>query len=337
MLRRFITGCKGTSLSELERQFFTRTKPCGLILFARNIQHPDQVRALVAQFKSAVGADSLLVLVDQEGGRVQRLGPPHWRLYPPAPTYGALYELNREEGLEAAWQVARLVADDLSKLGINVNCVPMLDLPIPSTHDIITDRTYAQGLLDIVVLARAVAEGHLSGGVCPVIKHIPGHGRAKVDSHVSLPVVDTGLEELNRSDFQPFRLLRGLPIAMTAHVVYSAIDATGPATTSKSVIAEIVRGKIEFEGLLLSDDLSMGALQGSMAERTRAAISADVDLVLHCNGDMAEMREVAYHVPYVEGVVRERFNHAIRSMKAAKAFDRKKAECAVARLMSLVI
>ena len=287
-----IFGCAGLELSADERAFFRDADPLGFILFARNVETPEQVRALVADLRDAVGRESAFVLIDQEGGRVARLRPPHWRAAPPAGRIGALYGRDEAAGLEAAHLNARLLADELHDLGIDVDCAPVLDLLLPGAHDIIGDRAFGADPDAVAALGRAACEGFMSGGVMPVIKHVPGHGRALQDSHKALPIVATGLDELDRTDFAPFRALSDMPAAMTAHVVYSAIDPDAAATVSPTAIDDIIRKRIGFGGLLISDDLSMEALQGSLGSRAAAARRAGCDIVLHCNGVMGEMQQV---------------------------------------------
>lgn len=300
--RAFITGCAGTSLAPEETEFLRAAAPWGLIIFRRNIETPAQVAALVDAFRAAVGRPDAPVLVDQEGGRVQRLGPPHWPAYPPAEVFARRAEAGDMAGAaEAARLGARLMAEDMAALGINVDCVPCADLRLPEGHGIIGDRAYGSTPAQVAHLAGAAARGLIEGGVLPVLKHIPGHGRARADSHLSLPVVETSRAELEATDFEPFRLLADLPLGMTAHVVYAAIDAERPATTSRRVIDEIIRGHIGFDGALMSDDLSMGALEGSLASRAEASFAAGCDLALHCNGRLDEMAEVASRSPLLEG------------------------------------
>jgi beta-N-acetylhexosaminidase len=298
--RAFIAGCSGHSLSPDEIAFFRDADPLGFILFRRNIADPEQVRALTAALRDAVGRGDAPVFVDQEGGRVQRLGPPHWPKYPAGRAYGRLG--GDVEGRRAFVRTgARLIAHDLRAVGIDVDCLPVLDVPVPGSHDIIGDRAYDTDPQIVAALGREAAEGLMEGGVLPVIKHIPGHGRAGVDSHESLPRVSTPLDELRVHDFPPFRALRDMPIAMTAHVVYEAIDPDRPATTSPTVISQIIRGEIGFDGLLLTDDLSMKALSGSFRERAEAAFRAGVDVALHCNGNLDEAQGVADAAPSLAG------------------------------------
>src|SRR3990172_9532156 len=269
-----ILGCAGPTPDAPERRFFRAADPLGFILFKRNCTAPKQVRLLVAELRDAVGRADAPVLIDQEGGRVARLGPPHWRTPPPAPRFGLLAARDRDAAAEAARVNARLLAADLAELGITVDCAPVLDLRLPGAHDVIGDRAFHSDPEVVALLGRAVAEGLLAGGVIPVVKHMPGHGRAMIDSHAALPRVATSRSELEHTDFRPFRALNDLPWGMTAHVVYEAIDPERPASTSPVVIGEVIRGHIGFDGLLVSDHLSMQALQGRLADRTRAALAA---------------------------------------------------------------
>ena len=287
-----ILGCAGTTLTAEEAAFFRDVKPWGFILFKRNIADPDQVRALTAALRETVGRPDAPILIDQEGGRVARLGAPHWKTYPPGRSYGALVANDPLVAREITRLGARLIAHDLLSLGVNVDCVPVLDVPDPLGHEIIGDRAYGDTPEQVATLGRAAAEGLLAGGVLPIIKHIPGHGRAMSDSHLELPVVKAKLAELDSRDFAPFRVLSDMPMAMTAHVVYTAIDRRRPATTSRKAIKKIIRESIGFDGLLMSDDLSMKALSGDFKQRAKDSLSAGCDVVLHCNGDMAEMRAV---------------------------------------------
>ncbi|MFG1383175.1 beta-N-acetylhexosaminidase [Xanthobacter versatilis] len=308
--RAFIAGCAGPHLTKDERAFFADAAPWGFILFARNVETPDQVRALVADLRAAVGWQAP-VLIDQEGGRVQRLRPPHWPEYPPAEPFGALYLSDPVAALEAARLNSRAIAADLYALGIDVDCLPCADLRHPDGHGIIGNRAYGTEPGPVAALARAAAVGLLEGGVLPVLKHIPGHGRAPADSHERLPVVTAPRAELEAADFAAFRLLADLPLGMTAHVVYADIDPERPATTSPKVMDEVIRGSIGFTGLLMSDDLSMGALAGDMATRGRDALAAGCDLLLHCNGRLDEMTIVAGVSPQLSGAALERADRAL--------------------------
>ncbi len=326
-----IYGCAGPQLTDSERAFFADADPWGFILFARNIENPAQVSALTAEMRNLTGRD-VPILIDQEGGRVARLRPPHWRKYPAGRRYGEIYASSTDDGLEAARLGARLIAAELRAVGVNVDCLPVLDLPVEGAHDVIGDRAYGTTPEVVIALARAAAEGLLEGGVLPVIKHIPGHGRAGVDSHLSLPRVGTDVKTLDRTDFAPFKAFADMPLAMTAHVVYEAIDAAAPATTSRAVIADIIRGIIGFDGLLMSDDLSMQALSGTLAERTRASLKAGCDLVLHCNGKMDEMEAVAGEVPMLAGDALRRSTAALDRTGLPQDFDE---AAAIARFASL--
>jgi beta-N-acetylhexosaminidase len=285
-----IFGCAGTTLSPEERAFFQEARPWGFILFKRNVETPDQVKALVQALRDAVDRPDAPVLIDQEGGRVQRLAPPHWPRYPTGRAYAALAANDPLTGRAIARLGARLIAEDLRHLGITVDCAPVLDVPVPGADAIIGDRAYGESVASIASLGRAFAEGLIAGGVLPIIKHIPGHGRATADSHLALPVVEDDLATLE-VDFAPFRMLSDMPMAMTAHVVYSAIDAKRPATTSLDAI-KFIRENLGFCGLIMSDDLSMKALRGDFAGRARRSLRAGCDVVLHCNGDMDEMQAV---------------------------------------------
>jgi beta-N-acetylhexosaminidase len=317
-----ILGCSGPRLTREEAAFFQAVRPWGFILFARNIESPDQVRGLVLSLRDAVGRADAPILIDQEGGRVQRLSPPHWRRYPPGRAYGDLAGNDPLLRREITRLGSRLVAHDLAALGINVDCVPVLDVPDPAGHEIIGDRAYGQTPDQVALLGRAAAEGLIAGGVLPIIKHIPGHGRAKADSHLELPVVDTPWDELDARDFAPFKACSDMPMAMTAHVIYSAVDRKRPATTSKKVIKRVIREAIGFDGLVMSDDLSMKALQGSFAERAEASLAAGCDVVLHCNGDMGEMKAVLAGTGALKGGAARRADAALaRIAKAPEPFD----------------
>ena len=311
-----IFGCAGPQLSRDERALFAQTDPFGLILFARNVESPEQVRALVREFRAVVGRTNAPVLIDQEGGRVQRLAPPQWPDFPPAAKFGALHARDPALGVEAARLGAQLIGAELAALGINVDCLPVADLRLPEGHDVIGDRAYGRDPAQVAELAGAAADGLMAAGVLPVVKHVPGHGRARSDSHEALPVVDAPLAELDRTDFAPFRRLAGLPVAMSAHVIYAAVDPERPATVSPVVVAQIIRTRIGFDGLLLTDDLSMKALSGSLAERAERALAAGCDVALHCNGRLREMREVAAVVPELAGAAARRAAAALGRLEA---------------------
>ena len=316
-----IYGCAGLTLSAPEERFFQTANPFGFILFARNCETPDQVRELVAALRGAVGRDDAPVLIDQEGGRVARLKPPHWRGAPPASYFGRMASHDRPRAHEALRINTQLIAAELTGLGIDVDCVPLLDLQFPGAHDVIGDRAFGGDPELVADCGRVVCETMLASGVMPIVKHIPGHGRARVDSHKALPVVDTAAAELEATDFRPFQALADAPWAMTAHVVYSALDGGHPATTSRKLIDEVIRGRIGFDGLLLSDDLSMEALQGSLGERAEASLAAGCDVALHCNGKPAEMEQVAAAVGPLSAAAQRRIAAARARLGRPEALD----------------
>ena len=331
--RAFITGISGTELSAAEREFIGAVRPWGFILFKRNVESPSQVTVLIEQLREVVEHPDAPVLIDQEGGRVQRYGPPHWPAYPAGAVFGRLFDIEPALGLLAARLSARLIADDLLRTGVTVDCLPLADVPVPGADGVIGDRAYGTCPAKVAAIARAVADGLEQGGVLPVLKHIPGHGRATADTHFRLPVVDVTRDELEATDFAAFRPLADLPMAMTAHVVFSAIDPAHPATTSATMIAQVIRGSIGFQGLLMSDDVSMNALAGSIAERTRAIFSAGCDVALHCNGKLEEMRDVADHAPELSGEALGRASRALAARRMPVPFDR---SAASAELDSLI-
>lgn len=309
-----ILGCSGLSLTPDEKTFFRDLDPWGFILFRRNVGTPTEVKALTSQLREAVGRDAP-VLVDQEGGRVQRLTAPNWPKYPAARRYGQIHANDPMTRREITRLAARLIAHDLLTVGINVDCLPVLDIPVAGAHDVIGDRAYGLDATTVGTLGRAAAEGLIAGGVMPVMKHIPGHGKAGVDSHLSLPVVESSRAELESLDFLPFQMLADMPAAMTAHVVYTALDPSSPATTSKKVIRNVIRGAIGYDGLLMSDDLSMQALAGTLQQRAANAFAAGCDLGLHCNGKMEEMVGVADAAPRLTGKARRRADAALARIR----------------------
>ncbi|MBV9965567.1 MAG: beta-N-acetylhexosaminidase [Alphaproteobacteria bacterium] len=331
MPRAIVLGCAGERLTADERRLFAAADPAGFLLFRRNCKDPDQVRALVAEMRDCVGRADAPVLIDQEGGRVQRLQPPHWRKYPAPARIAALPDPDAEE---AARLGARLIADDLAALGIDVDALPVLDLPSSGADPVIGDRAYGGDPERVARLGRAACEGLLAGGVLPIIKHIPGHGRAQVDSHRALPRVDAARDLLEKTDFAPFRALSDMPWAMTAHIVYTAIDPVAPATFSAAVIDGVIRKHIGFDGVLISDDISMGALDGSLAERTRRSLAAGCDLAMHCNGVLSEMEEVADATPPLTAAAQARLARAeALRRQSAQPFDRAAAEARFAELL----
>jgi beta-N-acetylhexosaminidase len=305
--RAVVFGCAGERLTPEERRFFAEADPLGFVLFRRNCADPEQVRALIAEFRAAVGRDDAPVLIDQEGGRVARLRPPHWRAYPAAAEIATLPDPLAEE---AARLGARLIAEDLYEAGVTVDAMPVLDLPEADADPVIGDRAYGAEPARVARLGRAVCEGLLAGGVLPIVKHMPGHGRARVDSHKSLPRVEADRAELAGWDFAPFRALSDMPWAMTAHIIYATIDDTAPATLSSRVIDEVIRAEIGFDGVVVSDDISMGALSGSLAERSRRALDAGCDVALHCSGVFDEMVEIADAVPPLTAAAEDRIARA---------------------------
>ena len=303
-------GCSGPELTRDEREFFTEARPAGLILFQYNVVDPGQIRALTDSFRACVDGYDPMVAIDQEGGRVARLGPPHWPARPPAKVFADLAERDPAAGREAARINARLMAADLVALGIDVDCAPVVDVPVEGAHDVIGDRAHGRTPQMVADLGRAVCEGLLAGGVLPVIKHMPGHGRAPADSHKELPSLETTPAAMQDTEFYPFRALNDMPCAMSAHVKFTDIDAEAPATTSKTMIDDVIRGDIGFDGLLLSDDLGMEALEGTLRERAQAVLEAGCDIVLECWGDLAKMRDVAPVVPPLSDASFARFERA---------------------------
>jgi beta-N-acetylhexosaminidase len=306
--RAVIFGCAGPDLTADERAFFRDADPLGFILFARNVDTPERTCRLVEELRSSVARAEAPVLIDQEGGRVARLRPPHWRKAPPARLLGELYARDPELGLEATRLNSRLLAADVASVGADVDCLPVLDIAFPETHAAIGDRAYADRPEPVAALSRAAAEGLLAEGVMPVIKHMPGHGRATVDSHASLPRVTAGRDLLERTDFLPFRLLADLPWGMTGHLLFEAVDPEAAITVSARGVKEIIRGHIGFDGLLLTDDLSMQALGGSLGDRAARALAAGCDVALHCNGKMAEMADIAGRTDPMTAAARRRFD-----------------------------
>lgn len=327
-----ILGCAGPTLTDEERAFFREARPWGFILFRRNIEGADQVRALIDSLRSAAEDPAALVFVDQEGGRVGRLKPPLALHRRPAALFGALHARTPEVAEEAVRLNHRLLAHELAALGFDADCAPCVDLRHEGAHDVIGDRAFGHEPSTVAALGRSAIDGLLAGGVAPVIKHIPGHGRAAADSHLSLPVVHTPLEILEQTDFAPFRALADAPMAMTAHVVYADIDPEHCATLSHRVIGTVIRGHIGFDGLLMSDDLSMKALGGDFEDRTRGSFEAGCDVVLHCNGDMEEMRAVVEATPTLAGRSKKRAVDARSVARRVQAFDVEAAEARLAEL-----
>jgi beta-N-acetylhexosaminidase len=321
--RAFICGLEGLELTQDERAFLSEAQPWGVILFSRNAGDPNQIRRLTGSVRDALGRADAPILIDQEGGRVQRLGPPNFRAYPAGARYGAVYSDSPLAGVEAAYLGATLIALDLHALGITVDCLPVLDIPVEGATDAIGDRALGDSVDAVATLGGAQSDGLLAGGVLPVMKHMPGHGRALVDSHEELPRVDATMGELEAQDFTPFRLLaKRAPLGMTAHVVFLDLDDGAPATLSSSVIVNVIRERIGFDGALMTDDICMHALSGSPRERAEAAIRAGCDLVLHCNGALDEMLEVVEGAPELEGEALRRTDAALAARREPEAVDR---------------
>jgi beta-N-acetylhexosaminidase len=334
MRTRAIYGCAGLTLSDEERAFFRDAQPWGFILFARNVDDRAQVLALCAALRETVNDARAPILIDQEGGRVARLKPPHWKERPAAARFGARYETAPDVAREACYLNARAIAYDLAEIGINVDCLPVLDVPVEGANDVIGNRAFSRDASVIIELASAQIEGLTDGGVLPVMKHIPGHGRATADTHFELPRVTATAEELSATDFVTFRSLDQCPMAMTAHVIYAAFDDHRPATTSAKIIRDVIRGEMGFDGLLMSDDLSMNALTGSLAARAKAALFAGCDVVLHCNGRIEEMRSVAEEAKPLEGHSLRRAEAALAHRATPAPFDAEAATARVAQLLA---
>lgn len=308
MIKAAVFGCSGETLTDQEKSFFERHQPLGVILFDRNCQNPTQLKSLIHDIKHVIGREDLRILIDREGGRINRLNLKHWRTAPPPQSFGLLYARDEELACQSAYHNALLMGSELYEMGVNVNCTPLGDLPVLGGHDVIGDRAFAFEMDAVVHLCLAVIEGMQDQGITPVLKHLPGHGRALVDSHVELPRVSTPKPILQDTDFECFRrillgvnhMLRPMPWGMTAHVVYEDLDNQQPATFSSKIIDYVIRGMIDFQGFLISDCLTMNALSGSMAERATQAIDAGCQAILHCNGDLNEMIEIASVTPFLQ-------------------------------------
>ena len=329
-----IFGCAGTEITADERAFFRAVDPLGFILFARNVADPDQMRRLTDDLRASIGREDAPILIDQEGGRVARLKPPHWRAMPPAATFGEIAAVDRARAAQAVRVNHELLAGELRAIGIDVDCTPVLDLKRPETTTAIGDRAFSADPTLVADLGRAAAEGLMAGGVTPVIKHMPGHGRATVDSHLDLPRIDDDFDDLADSDFVPFRMLNDLPWGITAHLVYRAIDPDRPATLSPKVIAEVIRSEIGFSGLLVSDDMSMKALQGSLDRLAADLIAAGCDIALHCNGKLDEMRLVAAGCGPLSEAARLRYERGRQRINRDPEFDADELADELAELMA---
>ncbi len=306
-----VFGCGGGSLEDAERRFFQEADPWGFILFARNVTDPEGVRRLAGELRDCVGRQAP-VFIDQEGGSVARLRPPHWKEWPAVGPFLERVEGGEDERCAALERRFREVSRELLDVGVDANCVPVLDLPAPGTSPVIGERALSDDPVMAAGRGRAVCEAMLAEGVLPVLKHMPGHGRATVDSHKDMPVVDAALDDLEAHDFAPFRDLADMPIAMTAHIAYTALDPGCPATLSRRVVEDVMRGSFDFDGLLLGDDIGMGALRGPLRERAAQTLDAGCDVVLHCDGEMASMEDVMAGVGATSP-------EALRRMSAAEA------------------
>jgi len=317
----FIIGIAGAVLSNQEKEFITEHQPWGFILFGRNIEEADQLCRLTDSLRKTTGRDNVPILMDQEGGKVRRLRPPLVADSPEAARIGTLYKQGAQDGIRAAWLMSRLHAVDLHRFGVNVNCWPVLDLLIDGAHEAIGSRSFGDEAEMVCLLGRAAAEGLLTGGILPVMKHIPGQGRALQDTHFDLAHIDTPLDVLRSSDFVPFRALNHLPAAMNSHVIYDAVDKDNPATFSSALVQDIIRDDIGFNGLLMSDDLGMQALSGSFAVRAQKCLAAGFDLVLHCSGMIEEMREIAAVTPVLTGQALARAENALAAIDTSARTD----------------
>lgn len=311
-----ILGCSGLSLTADEKAFYREHRPWGFILFGRNIGDAAQITDLIASMRDCVGWHAP-VLIDQEGGRVQRIKPPLLQSYPSAQVLGDIYRQDREKGIRAAWLMSRLHAFDLTRFGFTMDCLPVLDVPIEGASNVIGNRAYGFDPVTVTEMGKAASAGLKAGGMLSCMKHMPGHGRGMADSHHELPVVRASRAELEAHDFVPFRAMRDEPCGMSCHVVFSAYDAENPATTSSIVIEEVIRGHIGFDGLLISDDSSMNALKGTLGERARAISSSGIDILLHCNGVMEEMKAVTAEARPLAGKASERASRALASIQPA--------------------
>ncbi|SEW06185.1 beta-N-acetylhexosaminidase [Cognatiyoonia koreensis] len=322
-----IFGCEGHTLTGWERDFFRDVDPWGFILFARNVDHPDQLRRLTASLRETVGWDAP-ILIDQEGGRVQRLGPPHWRSYLPA--YDQMQRSS--DPVRAFWLRNRLIAQELYDVGIDVNCAPLADIAEPATHPFLRNRLYGEDVETVVTAAQVCAAAHLAGGVLPVLKHMPGHGQAQVDSHKSLPTVRSDRAALAAHEFATFKALNDIRLGMTCHLVFDAIDPINPATTSAKLL-KVIRTEIGFDGLIMTDDIGMEALSGSIPARATAALTAGCDLVLQCNGGRAVQEPLAAVIPLMSAAATQRADHALAQCQTPVPIDIRACEAELASLL----
>jgi beta-N-acetylhexosaminidase len=310
-----IFGLAGLTLTADERAFFREADPAGYVLFGRNVGDREQLRALTEELRAIHGRERLLVSIDQEGGRVARMKPPEWEAFPPGEAFAKLWQVAPASAIEAARANAEALGHDLAEVGITVDYLPLLDVRQPGAHDVIGDRALGEEPMQVAALGRAVLDGLARAGVTGCVKHMPGHGRACADSHKELPTVEANEAELER-DLEPFRTLRDAPIGMTAHVRYTAWDADNPGTLSPVVVGEVIRGKIGFSGLLLTDDIDMEALSGSVPERSTRAIAAGCDIVLNCWAKMHDMVGIAERLPAISEAAQERLDRALKGTEA---------------------
>ncbi|TXC70026.1 glycoside hydrolase family 3 protein [Sphingomonas ginsenosidivorax] len=310
-----IFGLSGLTLTPDERAFFADAEPAGYILFKRNVADRAQLRALTESLRDVAGRDDLAILIDQEGGRVARMGPPEWPDFPAGPAFDALYERAPMTAIQAVRANAQALGLMLAEVGITVDCLPLLDVAQPDTTEAITIRAFGSEPMRVAAMGRATLEGLAAGGVVGVVKHMPGHGRAQVDSHHLLPTVTASDDELE-IDIEPFRTLNGAPMGMTSHIVFDAWDPQRPATLSPTVIADVIRGRIGFDGLLMTDDIDMKALSGSAGDKAAGAIAAGCDLVLDCHAKMAQMTEIAGRLGDIAASSRARLDRAMASVGA---------------------
>lgn len=317
-IKPIIINLEGTELTAAEQKLFEKeAHPFGVILFARNCKNPKQLKELTDRLRAITGRKDFPILIDQEGGRVQRLKAPHWTQFPPARDLGKISDLDLTKGIRAAWLQGRLIAEELREAGITINCAPICDVPTAGAHDVIGNRAFHNNPERVGILAKAYATGHIAGGILPVIKHIPGHGRAEADSHKDLPVVKASLAELLRHDFVPFKALNDLPLAMTAHIIYPEMDAGIPATQSEKIIQKIIREQIGFQGILISDAIEMNALTGTMHERAIRTFEAGCELPLYCNGPISESEKILASLPEITDALKEKWDIAQKLIKNA--------------------
>lgn len=320
-----IFGLSGLALTDDERALFGEVEPAGYIVFKRNIEDRVQLRALTDSLRELHGRDDVAILIDQEGGRVTRMKPPVWPEFPAGAAFDALYDVSAMTAIEAARNNAEAIALTLSEVGVTVDCLPLLDVRVPETHAAIGDRAMGSDPMRVAALGRAVLDGLKAGGVVGVVKHMPGQGRAVVDSHHELPTVNASKEELEQ-DFAPFRALNWAPMGMTSHVVYQAYDRDRPSTMSPVIIAQVIRDEIGFDGLLMSDDLDMNALSGDVPSRAVECVEAGCDLALNCWGRFEEMVEIANRLPDITLRARERLDAAMASIKTVDFADERLGE-----------